>query len=497
MSRKWMILVIIICIYLPVAIDATVLHVAVPTLSLQLSLNQSQMLWVMDIYSLVLAGCILVMGAWGDRIGFKRLMNSGAIIFGLASLLAASAQTAAQLIAARALLGLGAAMILPATLAALRHYFVVPAQRNFALGIWGVVGGGGAAFGPLIGGLLLEYFEWGAVFLMNIPLVILVLILSLCLIPKQTTTASQPLHIPQALTLIAAILLLIYALKAAMQHWSVDVLGIMALGLALLFYFIRQQLTQAQPMLDLRLFKQPVLSISVLMVIISMMALVGFELLISQELQWVYGLSALEAGQYILPYMLAISCGGPLASALMNRYALRSIASLGMLSCAVSFYALAMTDLLHQAWQAWAWMLLLGISVEIALLSATAAILAALPQHQANAAGAIEGMAYELGAGFGIGVFGVLLSVFYSHAMVLPQGLPADLAEMAQHSMTEAQQLAQQLSPSLMQQVNAAAASAFHYSHVQVLSIASGLLLLLSVLIWWVLAQHKQPHHRV
>ena len=168
MYRNWVILAIIVLIYLPVSIDATVLHVAIPTLSAALSLSSNEMLWVIDIYSLIMAGLILPMGALGDRIGFKRLMLIGAGIFGVASLMAAFASSAYMLIAARAFLGVGAAMILPATLAGVRNTFLDEKQRNYALGIWGTVGGGGAAFGPLLGGFILEHFSWGTVFLINV-----------------------------------------------------------------------------------------------------------------------------------------------------------------------------------------------------------------------------------------------------------------------------------------------------------------------------------------
>lgn len=484
MYRKWMILAIIVLIYLPVSIDATVLHVAIPTLSADLALTSTQMLWVIDIYSLIMAGLILPMGALGDRIGFKRLMLVGASIFGLASLLAAFANSAALLIAARALLGLGAAMILPATLSGLRTTFLNEKQRNYALGIWGTVGGGGAAFGPLLGGFILEHFSWGAVFLINVPIIITVILLTAFWVPKQHIHHKQALNLFQALILVVAILTLIYAAKTAMHAPSMTIFMVMLAGFVLLAGFIRHQLKTPAPMIDVHLFKHPVISTSVIMAMVAMIALVGFELLLSQELQFVYGYSPLEAGLFIVPFMVAISVGGPFASVLMNRYGLRPVATLGLLSCGFSFFGLASINFDTQHMQAWAWMVIMGISVEIALLSSTAAIMSSVPPHKATAAGAIEGMAYELGAGLGIAIFGLMLSFFYTRAIVLPENLLIQWVETASASVGEAVQAVKMLEPTLAHDVMAAAANAFTASHSIVLSIAGVMFVILSVFVW-------------
>lgn len=353
MSSKWLILAIVVLIYLPVSIDATVLHVATPTLSESLSLSANELLWIIDIYSLVMAGLILPMGALGDRIGFKKLMVIGGILFGLASLAAAFSSTAYALIGSRALLAVGAAMILPATLSAVRNTFLDEKQRNFALGIWATVGGGGAAFGPLLGGFLLEHFHWGSVFLINVPIMLAVIIFTIFVIPKQAGQPKQNLNLLQAIVLVVAILSMIYAIKTVMHGFSIWSVLIFAVGFSLLIGFIRTQLTSTSPMIDIQLFKHPVIATGVVMAIVSMMALVGFELLISQELQFVYQLSPLAAGAFILPFMVAISLGGPIASMLVNRFGLRSVASLGMLMSAVSLWGLANTDFMQAKVQVW------------------------------------------------------------------------------------------------------------------------------------------------
>ena len=491
MNRQWMILAIIVLIYLPVSIDATILHVAIPSLSTALSLSGTELLWVIDIYSLIMAGLILPMGALGDRIGFKRLMMIGATIFGIASLAAAFASTAYTLIAARAFLGLGAAMILPATLAGVRNTFLDEKQRNYALGVWGTIGGGGAAFGPLLGGFILEHFQWGAIFLINIPIIILVLILSAWVVPKQNIVIKQPLNLVQALILVTAILMMIYAIKTGIHQFDSIIVFIFIIGFSLFTFFVRHQLASRTPMIDFSLFKHPVISVSIIMAMVAMIALVGFELLLSQELQFVYGYSPLEAGLFILPFMIAISIGGPFTSLLMNKYGLRPVATTGMLMCAVSFWGLAMTNFDTQHIQAWSWMVLMGISVEIALLSSTAAIMSAVPAHKATAAGAIEGMAYELGAGLGITIFGLMLSYFYTQAIVLPENLAHDLGIIASASIGEAMMITQQLEPSLMQNLTNAASEAFTHSHSRVLSIAGIMFFILSLFVYIALPRNK------
>ncbi|NNP74598.1 methyl viologen resistance protein SmvA [Acinetobacter sp. Ac_3412] len=487
MSRKWLILAIVVLIYIPVAIDATILHVATPTLSESLSSSANELLWIIDIYSLVMAGLILPMGALGDRIGYKRLMIIGAVLFGLASLAAAFSPTAWVLIASRALLAVGGAMILPATLSAVRNTFLDEKQRNFALGIWATVGGGGAAFGPLLGGFLLEHFHWGSVFLINVPIMIAVVVLAVLLIPKQTGQPKQNLNLLQALVLVVAILSMIYAVKSVMHGFTVWSILIFAVGFSLLVGFIRQQLTSKSPMIDIQLFKHPVIATGVVMAIVSMMALVGFELLVSQELQFVYQLSPLAAGAFILPFMIAISLGGPIASMLVNRFGLRSVASLGMLMSAISLWGLANTNLMQAQIHAWAWMVLLGLSVEIALLSSTSAIMSSVPPSKATAAGAIEGMAYELGAGLGIAFFGLMLSWFYANSIVIPSDVPNNMLQQASSSIGEAIQVAKQLQPTIAEHLIQAAKQAFSQSHRSVLNVAALLFLILSIFIWFAL----------
>ena len=486
MFRQWLTLVIIVLVYIPVAIDATVLHVAAPTLSMTLGASGNELLWIIDIYSLVMAGMVLPMGALGDRIGFKRLLLLGGGLFGLASLAAAFAH-----IVTRAVLAIGAAMIVPATLAGIRATFAEQRHRNMALGVWAAVGSGGAAFGPLVGGMLLEHFYWGSVFLINVPIVLVVMALTARLVPRQAGRRDQSLNFGHAIMLIVAILLLVYSAKTALKGHTATVAIALTLltGALLLWQFVRIQLAAARPMIDMRLFTHRIILSGVVMAMTAMITLVGFELLMAQELQFVHGLTPYQAGLFMLPVMLASGFSGPIAGMLVSRLGLRCVATAGMALSAVSFYGLAMTDFSSQQVQAWILMALLGFSAASALLASTAAIMAAAPAEKAAAAGAIETMAYELGAGLGIAIFGLLLSRSFSASILPPAGLNAQEMERASSSMGEAVQLAHSLPSSLSEALLTAAREAFTWSHSVALSSAGSMLIVLAIGMWFSLAK--------
>ncbi|WP_434663640.1 MFS transporter [Klebsiella sp. MISC125] len=491
MSRQWLTLMAILLVYIPVAIDATVLHVAAPTLSVALGTSGNELLWIIDIYSLVMAGMVLPMGALGDKIGFKRLLLLGSGIFGAASLAAAFSPTAATLIASRALLAVGAAMIVPATLAGIRSTFSEARHRNMALGLWAAVGSGGAAFGPLVGGMLLEHFYWGSVFLINVPIVLVVMAINAKVVPRQPARREQPLNLFQALILIAAILMLVFSAKTALKgQMALWITGLVAItGAAMLTWFVRKQLSAARPMVDMRLFTHRIILSGVMMAMTALITLVGFELLMAQELQFVHNKTPFEAGLFMLPVMVASGFSGPIAGMLVSRLGLREVATGGMLLSALSFLGLSMTDFSTQQWQAWGLMTLLGFSVASALLASSSAIMAAAPKEKAAAAGAIETMAYELGAGLGIALFGLILTRSYTSSIILPMGVEGAAAEQASSSISEAIKLAQSMPAIPAQSLIEAAKTAFISSHSIVLATAGVLLLLLTAGIWRSLAK--------
>lgn len=487
MKSKWIILAIIILMYLPVSIDATVLHVAVPTLASELSTTPNQLLWIIDIYSLIMAGMLLPMGALGDRLGYKTLVIIGLIIFGVASLLAAFSTTAMMLIIARAVLAIGAAMILPATLSGIRKTFDDEKERAMALGLWTTIGVSGAAVGPLIGGYLLSHFHWGSVFLINIPIIFIVLIGVIFFIPAQQRNATQQWPLGKALYLIAAVLFIVYGLKASLKfdaNWAYSMM-IGVVGIVLLTVFIKKELKSVSPMIDFHLFKIKVLVVGVIIAIVAMITLVGFELLMAQELQLVYDFTPLDAGIFIAPLMLSSCIGGPVAGWLASRVSLKVLASSGMGISAICFLGLTFVDFMTQTYLVWGIFILLGLSIDIALLSSTSSIMSSVTPEQSSAAGAIEGMAYELGAGFGVIVFGLMITIIYSHNIDLPVGLDASIQQAAKESITQAFQVATHLDNAVIgEHIMESAKSAFSQAHKVILISAGSLLLLLTLFIW-------------
>lgn len=488
MQTKWKILVVVIFMYLPVSIDATILYVAAPLLSVQLQATHNQLLWIMDIYPLIMAALLLPMGALGDRIGYKKLAVYGSSLFGLASLAAAFATSSALLIAARALLAVGASMILPATLAAVRRNFPEEKDRNLALGIWTAIGTGGALAGPLVGGALLTSFYWGSVFLINVPVVLIVLVLISRMVPDENTDSQRPVNLSQALLLMSAILMLIYSAKTFLHAGNPGILPVyfFLVGVVLLAGFVTLQRFSASPLLDRGLIAQRNIIAGVILAMISMITLVGFELVISQELQFVHRFTPVEAGMYMLPLMLAGCVAGPLAAPLITRFGIRPVAITGLAASALSLYALSGVDFVSQRGAAWAWMVLLGAGDTLALMASSSAIMTAAPASKAGSAGSIEGMSYELGTGLGITLFGSVLAAVYSSNVRLPEGLPDDVSSSAAASFSEAVEAARLLDLTSREQLLSAASSAFMRSHAVTLEAASLMLALLMLLTFFI-----------
>ena len=487
LSNKWFILLLVILMYLPVSIDATILHIAIPTLSFVFSANANQILWVMDIYPLVIAGLLLPMGALGDRIGYRKLAITGLLAFAAASLLAGLSISIYMLIIGRALLGIGAAMILPATLAGIRHLFSDAKERSTAIALWSAVGIGGAAAGPLLGGYLLEHYYWGSVFLINLPMALCIAILLFYFAPEQSSKTTQKLEIKKSLLFVVLLILLVYSAKALLRAKQLDVGSLLtgSISTLVMIGFVRNELKSPNPMIDFSLFKNRVIMTGVLMAFFSMVSIVGFELAIIQELQFVYDLTPLRAGLFILPLILASGAGGFLASWLNARTSIRFIGISGVFLSACCFFALASINIMHNIPLTVTLLIIQGATLNTALFASTAAIMSSVNAEKAASAGAIESMAYELGAGFGIVIFGILLSLGFAHSILLPDGLTAIQIQQASHSINETLLLATEIqAPSLQDQLTAAAKTAFLESHKMVLTVAGCILLLVSAIVY-------------
>ncbi|WP_031937120.1 MFS transporter [Prescottella defluvii] len=414
-SRKdWLGLVVLAFAVLLIAVDATVLDLALPFISEDLAPSGTQLLWIIDVYSFVLAGLLVTMGTLGDRIGRRKLLLIGAAGFGLASLIAAWSGSAEMLIAARVLQGVSGATLMPATLGLIRTMFVNPRQRTTAIGVWGAMAGGGAAAGPLVGGWLLEHYWWGSVFLINIPVMVGLLILGPLVIPESKDPSPGRFDLASAGLSMLAMVPMVYAVKETAVHgpsWTLTMIGVV--GAAAGWAFVRRQRQLDDPMIDLSLFARPAFSTAVVTNLLSIFALAGVLFFGSQYLQLVLGYSPLDAGLLMLPGTLVSAVASVAAAWLVRRWAPGRVLSVGLAVAALGAAALITlgTDTGPEAFVVG--FILAGAGVGVALTLTSDLVVSAVEPERAGAASAVSETAYELGVALGVAVLGsVVLAIF-------------------------------------------------------------------------------------
>ncbi|WP_078969765.1 MFS transporter [Streptomyces natalensis] len=430
--REWTALGVLLLPCLLVSMDVSVLYFAVPFLTQELKPSSVQQLWILDVYGFVLAGLLITMGALGDRIGRRRLLISGALLFGLASVLAAYAQSAETLIAARALLGVAGATLMPSTLALIRNLFRDATQRGKAVAIWSVAITGGIAVGPVLSGALLEHFWWGSVFLINTPAMALLLICGPLLLPEFKNPAAGRFDLPGSLLSLLAMLPVVYGIKdLARNGLSAPPLLALAVGLLAGAAFVRRQRTARHPMLDLELLRHRGFSLSVLMNLLAMFAVVGCAVFFTQYLQSVRGMRPLEAALWNLLPTLAVGGTAAAGAALARRMDRGYVIALGFVIAACGFFWLSWLEP-HSA----LWFVLVASSVYASGLVMVMSLgnelaLGVAPPERAGSASAVLESGTELGGALGMALLGSLGSAVYRGDMdgALPAGLPSGAAD--------------------------------------------------------------------
>ena len=447
-TREWIGLAVLALACLLYVMDLTVLHLAVPAMSADLQPTSTQLLWIIDIYGFLVAGSLITMGTLGDRIGRRKLLMIGAAAFGVVSIMAAFSTSAEMLIVSRALLGLAGATLAPGTLSLIFHMFTDPRERSIAVGVWIGSFSAGSAVGPVLGGIMLEYFWWGSVFLLALPVMAALLILGPRVLPEYRDPDAGRLDPLSAGMSIAALLAIIYGLKEiAQEGFAPMALGAILAGLVIGVLWVRRQQRLDDPMIDVNLFKIRAFNSSLAVNFLSIFVMVGYFLFVAQYLQLVVGLSPLEAGLWSLPSAVAFVVGSQLAPRIVQRMRPAYLIGGGL---AVSASGLAM---LAQVGTTDGLALLIAASIVISIGLApvfgltTELIVGSAPPERAGAASGISETASELGGALGIAILGsVGVAIYRSEvASDLPASVPPVAAEAARDTLGGAVAVAAEL----------------------------------------------------
>jgi DHA2 family multidrug resistance protein-like MFS transporter len=434
--RQWAALVVLMLPVLLVSVDNTVLSFALPEISTALQPSAAGQLWIVDVYSLVLAGLLVAMGSMGDRFGRRKLLLIGASGFAVVSVLAAFSTSAEQLIAARAVLGFFGAMIMPATLSLLRSTFLDREQRRLAIAVWASGFAAGSALGPIVGGVLLEHFAWGSVFLIAVPVLVPLVIAGPLLLTESRDPdpgPADPLSVVLSLAAMAPVVAAIKLLATDGLVWPVVVLAVVGVGSGWLF--VRRQLARPRPLLDVRLFTNPVFAGSVMVNLLAVVALVAFLFFTTQHLQLVVGLRPLQAAMTLVPGLVVMILAGLGVVRVVRWLRPRTIVAIGLASAALAYAAVFATGAGAPVVVFVVAFAFVGLGVGAAETISNDLIIAAVPPNRAGAASAVSETAYEVGAVLGTAVLGSMLTAIYRGALVVPEGVPTEVGEAARETL--------------------------------------------------------------
>lgn len=465
-----------------VSMDLTVLYLAVPELSRDLKPSGTQLLWIMDVYGFVLASLLIAAGRCGDIIGRRRLLVIGAILFGAASLAASTSPTAEWLTGARALMGLGGATLMPSTLALIRTTFTDEQQRSQAIGLWTAAFAVGGAIGPIIAGMLLEFFSWGVVFVLNVPVVIVLLIGLFLWVDESRAETRTRLPLFGAFVGLLAVLSTMALLKElSAGHSRVRIPILVAASIVTVVGFVLHQRRGRNPLIEPDLAGVPRVRWGLLIVAIGMFALSGPNMSLSQYLQLVLGLSPLEASLAMIPMAVFGIAGAMIGSALASRRSSASVIRWGLLTACVGLVVLAGSSPLQSVALIIAGGIVLSMGVTAFLSTATELTVGAAPEGRAGAVSALSETSSEFGAASSIAVLGATSSFVYNRTLSLPDGLGGGPAEHANDSLQNAIALARNIDGPTGDALTEAARAAFSSGQSLICAVAALMLLILAI----------------
>ena len=450
--RRWAILAVVCLGVFVTVLDGTIVNVALPSLAFDLPASNRELQWIVDAYLLVFTGLLLAAGGLGDRYGRKKALVAGLVVFGITSALAGAADSAGQLIAGRALMGIGAALIFPATLAIITNVFADPVERAKAIGVWSAVSGVAVAAGPITGGWLLEHFWWGSVLYINVPIVIVALSAVVLMVPESSDREAPELDRLGFVASIAAIGALVFTIIEAPEWgWtSTQTLGGFALSAALIALFVIHELRVEHPMLPVRIFGNLRFSAASVAIASAFFALFGFVFLITQYFQLVRGYTPLQAGVRTLPVATAIAVASVLAPRLVERIGTTRVVSAGLALMAIGFAWVSTASVVTSYWEIVGQMVLLGTGLGMTTAPATESIMGSLSVDKAGIGSAVNDTTRELGGTLGVAVVGSTFSSIYTGALAdgeLFSSLPVEAQEPTTESVAAAQFVADRLGP--------------------------------------------------
>jgi EmrB/QacA subfamily drug resistance transporter len=470
-ERRWWILAVLCFSLLVIVLDNSILNVAIPTIIRDLNATNSQLQWIVDSYTLVFAGLLLTAGALGDRFGRRGALQIGFLIFGIGSVLSAMAATANQLIGTRAVMGIGGALIMPATLSIITNLFP-PQERGRAIGVWAGVAGLGGALGPLTGGFLVEHFYWGSVFLVNIPIVIIGLIAGFLLIPNSKDPSAPRLDPVGALLSIVGLTALLFAIiEAPSEGWGepkilVPLIG----GLVLMAAFILWERHSSHPMLDVNFFRNPRFSAASASITFIFFAMFGSIFLLTQYFQFVLGYAPLETGVRMLPFAATMMVVAPSSSRVVERIGTKITVTLGL--SLVTLGLLSMTTLqVDSPYPQIVWrLMLLAAGMGFTMAPATDSVMGSLPLAKAGVGSAVNDTTRQVGGALGVAIIGSVLASSYGTKVtdfLTPLGAPQQAIDAASSSLGGAAAVAAEapaaLGQALLTTANQAFVEAMHW----------------------------------
>jgi len=483
--REWIGLTVLAFPTLLLALDLSVLYLALPHLSTDLGATGTQQLWITDIYGFMVAGFLVTMGTLGDRVGRRKLLLIGGAMFGIVSVLAAYSVSAEMLIAARAMKGIAGATLAPSTLALISNMFLDAKQRGLAIAVWVSCFMGGAAIGPVVGGLMLEWFWWGSVFLLGLPVMGLLLITAPFLLPEYKDTNVGRLDLASVILSLSAILPIIFALKELAKNGA-EAMSFIILAVGLFFgvVFVRRQRKLASPLLDLRLFGNRTFSAALIILMFGVATQGGVMLLFSQYLQMVKGLSPLEAGLWLVPSSLAMVAGSMLAPSFAQKIRPGTVIAYGMGTAAVGF--LLLTQVHGSLGLALpvigVFLVFFGVGPMAALTQDI--VVSSVQPEKAGSAAALSQTSGDFGIALGVASLGSIGNALYTNQLseTIPPDISVSLMDTALESIAGAITVAEQLPSKLAMDLLIPAREAFTTGLNAVAAVGAVIVIILAIL---------------